>query len=99
MSITISNYTFEGPFTSTASLRAQSGVYVILCQLPDSLTVIDVGESGNVKDRVSNHDRQNCWSRNCSGTLQVAAYYCNEAERMQLESTLRQTYKPPCGQR
>ena len=101
MSITIGKYSFEGPFTDTASLKNQSGVYVVLCQSGQSnhSKVVDVGESGDVRNRVENHDRKDCWRRNCTGTLAFAVYYCDAASRIRIESELRKQYNPPCGER
>lgn len=101
MGIKIGNYNFDGPFTDANSLRDLSGVYVILCY-SSQITVVDVGESANVKTRVENHDRKNCWSRHCSGTLKVAVLYTTniqQAGRMKIEQELRSQYNPPCGDR
>ena len=60
MSITFcKKYTAEGPYTSTESLEDRSGVYIILTRAKstDKWTVIDVGESHELKTRVENHDR------------------------------------------
>jgi hypothetical protein len=75
MSIKIGNYTFNGPYTSTANLEDRSGVYAILCQKEGKNYVVDVGESATVKSRVDSHDREDCWKRNCNGTLAMAVYY------------------------
>jgi len=101
MSINIDNYNYEGPFGDTSQLKNQSGVYVILGRSSNAhdWNVVDVGESATVRDRVENHDRSACWKRQGHSQLQVAAYYCNERERMQLEQQLRKQFKPPCGDR
>jgi hypothetical protein len=101
MSITVGNYSFEGPFPNTGPLRNQSGVYAILtlCPSTSKYTVVDIGESGSVRDRVANHDRTMQWNRVNKGTLHVAAYYCDEECRIQLESTLRLQFAPACGVR
>jgi len=101
MSIKIGNYTFNGPYTSTASLEDRSGVYAILCQKEgNNYHVVDVGESATVKSRVETHDRQDCWKRNCNSTLAVAVYYTpnlQQAGRMAIEQELRKQHDPPCG--
>lgn len=101
MSINIGNYNFDGPFTDANSLLNQSGVYVIVGKNAQNAkwNVVDIGESEAVRDRVSNHDRQNCWSKQGYRTLAVAAHYCGERERMKIERELRQQYNPPCGDR
>lgn len=103
MSINIGKWTFEGPYQDTSKLQDRSGVYVILCLTADQkYYVIDVGESAQVKTRVENHDRQDCWSRNCSGTLYVAFLYTPNLQqpgRSAIEQEIRWRYNPPCGQR
>jgi hypothetical protein len=99
MTITISNYTFEGPYVDTYSLKNQSGVYVILSKdTSGKYDILDVGESAKVKERVESHDRKQCWLRNSnSGGLSYAAYYTTEATQMRIEQTIRNQYNPPCG--
>ena len=101
MSITIGNYSFEGPFGDTAHLRNNSGVYAILSRRTDAdrYTVIDIGEAGWLQDRVANHDRRDQWGRSNYGTLAVAALYCDEAARMRIERELRAQFNPVCGVR
>ncbi len=101
MAITIGKYNFQGPFSSTSSLKNQSGVYVILGRnsQPEPWTVVDIGESGTVRERVENHDRAPCWNRQGYNQLAVAAYYCAEAQRMRIEQELRAQFNPPCGDR
>ena len=98
--IQIGSYTFEGPHSNTGSLRNAAGVYVILCAGQNNYTVTDVGESGDVKTRVDNHDRADCWKRNCSTQLSVAVLYTpnlSEAMRRAIESEIRTQYRPACG--
>jgi hypothetical protein len=102
MTINIGKYTFEGPYTKTGELLDRSGIYAILCHSGQSYNLVDVGESATVKSRVENHDRKDCWKRNCSSTLEVAVLYTPNAQqsgRMAIEQELRDQYKPPCGQR
>lgn len=101
MSIKIGNYNFEGPFTSTVGLKNQSGVYAILGRNRDTerWSVVDIGESGRVKDRVVNHDRATCWKGRGYAQLSAAGHYCSERQRMSIEQTLRTNFNPPCGER
>lgn len=101
MSIKIGNYNFEGPYTSTNSLKNQSGVYAILGKnsQDQNWNTVDIGESATVRDRVDHHDRQNCWNKQGYSTLAAAVYYCNEQQRMRIEQELRQQYNWPCGDR
>lgn len=103
MSIEIRNYQFDGPFGTVESLRNSSGVYAILTKGPydsSSYTVIDIGESGDLRTRISGHDRKDCWTKNKLGAgIFVAAYYCNQADRCRIETELRFAYSPVCGDR
>lgn len=98
----IANYNFDGPYTSTVSLLNRSGVYVILDRRTGGTYVIDVGESHDVKNRVENHDRSNCWRSNSSGQLLVAVLYTlyqQQAGRKVIEDQIRAQYTPVCGER
>lgn len=99
MSITIANYQFNGPFTSTDDLQNQSGVYVILGRnsANDSWSPVDAGESERVKERVETHDRKPCWTGRKFQTLAAATFYATERDRMALEKIVRDTYNFPCG--
>lgn len=102
MSITIGNYTFEGPYPSTDSLHDKSGVYAVLTRATatDLYSVVDIGESGGIRSRVANHDRAPCWNgRKQAQGLFAAALYCDERTRMNVEKQLRAQYNPPCGDR
>ena len=102
MSINIGDYTFEGPFTDINKLHNRSGVYVILCYRDNKHDLIDVGESGGVRDRVMNHDRKDCWKRNCSGILKFSVFSApklKQAGRKEIEQAIRKQFNPPCGDR
>jgi hypothetical protein len=93
-------YKIDGPYASSDSLKPRAGVYIIWCKKGDSLTVIDVGESANVKERVNNHERFDCWIRHCSGTTYYSATYTpnlQQAERIQIEQKIRRLTNLPCG--
>ncbi|MEO1328744.1 MAG: hypothetical protein AAFW46_03705 [Pseudomonadota bacterium] len=100
MSIQIGGYNADGPFGNVSSLQARSGVYVILGkpQATANWNVVDVGESGDVKDRVAKHDREPCWRGLGHSELAVAAIYADQRNRMLIERELRTKYNPPCGQ-
>jgi hypothetical protein len=93
-------YQFSGPFTAVGELSARSGVYLISTKRENGVhKVIDVGESGNVWDRVSNHDRVQCWRRELLNGAFFSALYCDERTRMRVETELRDHLHPPCGTR
>ncbi len=102
MSITVGNYTFNGPYTTTSNLEDRSGIYAIHCYKNDKYYVIDIGESSEVETRVENHDRKDCWKRKCDGTITYSVLYTpnkQQSGRMVIEQELRDLYDPACGKR
>ncbi len=108
MTITVSGksgttYTFEGPHTSTSSLKDNSGVYAIHDKRNDGkYYLVDVGESHAVKTRVENHDREDCWKRKRQGSLTYAVYYTPNKQqegRKVIEQDIRANYSGLCGDR
>lgn len=95
-------YKFDGLFSSPDSLHPIEGVYVIFCKIGDDLSVLDVGESDDVQDRVSNHDRADCWKQNCIGTIYYSATYTpfsEDDERREIEQIIRDSEENiPCGE-
>jgi hypothetical protein len=92
---------FDGTYPDPASLQAQSGVYVIWCQNGLNWTVLDVGESEDVRARLANHERASCWRRNCQGTIRYSATYTpgmSADGRRRIEAAIRQSANPPCGE-
>ena len=93
------------PIDQANKLKNTPGVYTILCRSSstssrDTLTLIDVGQSDNVRDRVMSHDRRECWNKNCKGSLEVAATYIkDEQHRLDREKKIREQKQPPCGER
>jgi len=97
-----SKYNFEGPYPDTSLLEDRSGVYAILCNVGDKLYLVDVGESSEVKSRVENHERKDCWKKNCNGTIKYAAYYIEygkKPSRAEVEQDIRNNYSIPCGEK
>ena len=96
------DYEFDGTYTSPDRLQSELGVYVIWCRDGDSWAVLDVGESDNVRARVSDHDRADCWAKHCTGTIYYSAHYMplsDEDERRRVEQEIRDSVNPPCGER
>jgi hypothetical protein len=95
-------YTFEGAWTDANMLESRSGVYVIWCRSGETWTVLDVGESQNVQNRVLTHDRSTDWERICNGAIYYSATYTpilQQPGRMQIEQHIRSIANPPCGVR
>jgi len=101
MNITVGEYKFEGPYTDATRLENRSGVYVIHCYRGQGFYLIDVGEATKIKERLDNHDRKDCWNRECMGTLTVSVLYTpnlKKAGRMEIEQDIRDEFDPPCGE-
>lgn len=99
MTIQIGGYNFDGPYPTSQSLQSRSGVYAILgANGTGNYSVVDIGESGNVSQRVSCHDRAPDWCRQ-GKSLWYAGLCCDETNRMRIEKELRIKYNPPCGDR
>ena len=72
-------YEFSGPYTQTGSLASKSGTYVVTTKKKSGdHKILDVGESGDVKKRVENHDRSDCWVKEEKDGLFYSGYYCDE---------------------
>ena len=103
MAINIAGITFEDgpyPIAQAGKLKNAAGVYVIRCRSSSGNTLIDVGQSDKVRDRVMNHDRRECWGKNCKGELEVAAIYISDKQqRENIEKKIREQRTPPCGER
>lgn len=106
MTMRISGYEFEGPYSidTTVIPADRAAVYVIICTSSDGKHYVkDVGESGEIGVRIANHDRRPCWERNCDGSLYVYLHYVpssegyTPADRRKLESEIRNEHNPPCG--
>ena len=61
MSIKVSNYPFNGPYTSTSNIKDKSGVYAIHCCKNEKYYLLEVEESTEVKIRAKDHERNDCW--------------------------------------
>lgn len=94
---------FDGPYTHTSQLPAASGVYLITT-LPhigptNQYTIIDVGESGNIQNRIANHDRSPQWKSHEQNGVHAWVLLGTEAQRMLIERAHRIAYNPICGNR
>ena len=100
MTINLGEYTFNGPFTDPSKLSPKSGLYAIHCKRNDKYYRVDVGESNNVKDRVENHDRKDCWNKECKDVLTYSELLTprkRQAGRKKIEKEIRDLGHTPCG--
>lgn len=91
--ITYSGYTFTGPFLITTTFNEVAGVYMIT---NSNGTVIDAGETDNLKIRIPSHERQSCWTKNDGAKLYFHRED-NEDRRLAVERIVRNTANPVCG--
>jgi len=102
MAIEIGNYSFEGYFSSPAYIEEAPGLYAIFCRHYEKDLLVDTGESDNVRLRVENNEKSNCWRRNCPSALGYAVLYTpdlDEEERKRIEEEIRDQYNPVCGRK
>ena len=102
MVVRLSGLPFEGPYTDPHRIPAEAGIYAPLDQQAGGYYVVDVGESADIRARVSTHDRAQSWVRNSTGALGVWIYLMprsSEAQRRDIEGRIRAQYRPPCGDR
>jgi len=101
---------FNLPFQCVKLIEADfsdvAAIYVILCvETAEKWSVLDVGESGQVGSRINDHDRSDCWSKNCPNkNIWVCIYKTPTAQytsqqRRDLENKIRSHYMPTCGDR
>ncbi len=101
--ITIGRYRFEGPVYNKHALKNAPGVYGVLDGRGTSgYSVLDIGESEDVRARIAGHDRETCWHRNARGRVCYASLYSpgsTAQQRQVIEHELRQKFAPACGVR
>lgn len=93
-------YQFDGAYASPDSLESSPGVYVVWCRCEDKWYVLDVGESEDVRKRIRNHEREDCWKQQCPYEIFYSATYTprlRETERVKIEQRIREQANPTCG--
>lgn len=90
---TYEGYTFNGPFSVNTNFNAVAGIYLITTLQG---IIVDVGETENLKERIPNHERRNCWTRN-SGVNLYFHYESNQQQRLAKEKLFRTKSNPACG--
>lgn len=71
----------NGVWADPARLESRSGLYVIWCKHGAVWSVLDVGESHDVKEHVLDHDRRDRWNRNSSGAVCYSAIYTPDLQQ------------------
>lgn len=105
MTYKIGRFNFSQPILlSQISVIDRAGIYVILCVSPNGQTnVIYVGQSGEMRVRLSQHEKASCWSGHCyGGVLWVATLYLptnkySKQQRLGFERELINQFNPACN--
>jgi hypothetical protein len=99
MPIKLGKYSFKGPVASIDKVKDRSGVYAIVCKVNGEYFVTDVGESSKLRTRIENHDKKDCWTKNCNGQLTIYVHYTlflKQPGRILIEKELRELFHPDC---
>jgi hypothetical protein len=99
MAIKLGKYSFTGPVASIDKIKDRSGVFAIVCKVDSEFFLIDVGESSKLRTRIENHDKKDCWTKNCNGQLTIYVHYTtflNQKGRILIEQALRELFHPDC---
>lgn len=104
--VSIEGRNFQCVRLADADFRDVAAVYVIICVYEGGTwDTLDVGQTGELDDRIDSHGRQKCWKENCPHqNIWVCVYSMPSPqftlqERLELEKELRANLNPPCGKR
>lgn len=94
----IEGYNFLGPYIfGSINFKSLPVVYVIT---DENNNPIDVGEIGDLKQRMFSHEREFCWRRNVKGKIWLYVLQENsENNRLAIEKIIRDKYSFVCGVR
>lgn len=98
----IAGYEFEQPYVlRTTRFNDVAAVYIIYAVLNGKTVCLDVGETDKLGERISNHERKDCWEKNSSGSeIYVGVIQSpSEYQRRNIESELRTKLLPICGEK
>lgn len=97
----ISGYTFEGAYDHKKGFKDTiPAVYAIIDSHSNQSFLLDVGQTEDLNNRFPNHQRESCWNSNGSGNLTLWILRVqSEQDRLSIESQIRNTYNPSCGDR
>ena len=96
----INNHSFEGPYDHPNNVPSTAGVYVPMDFRGGQYFVTDVGETGDLRARLSSHERAECWRRHTRGQLRFFVLRMpgsSPDQRRWVEKGVRDNYRPPCG--
>lgn len=80
--------------------KERPGLYAVVCKVDNEFFLIDVGESSKLRSRVENHDKKDCWEKNCKGQVIIFIHYTpflKQRGRVLIEQELRELFHPDCA--
>lgn len=102
--LTLHDHEFQGPILDPNDLPEADGVYVVTTTKADGgVVLLDCGESGNIRERIASHDREDCWKEHAAGgQLAFFHYVTNDGpdssfRRGTIEYLIRHNEDLPCG--
>ncbi|OIO76452.1 MAG: hypothetical protein AUJ85_00420 [Elusimicrobia bacterium CG1_02_37_114] len=104
--VTIDDYPFVCVPLFQSDFKEVAAIYVIICvKSGGSWSIIDVGQSGQLGNRIDHHDRIKCWGEKCSTeNIWVCIHkmpsdkYTIE-DRRRREKEIRSKHTGLCGER
>ncbi|HXL73755.1 MAG TPA: hypothetical protein VN963_09035 [bacterium] len=101
MSVKIGSYLFEGSYQAPGDLRNRPGIFLVTEYLKGRHTILDIGESEEVRKAIETSNRRECWLKHSvKYELRVSVFYTPDlttAQRVALAKQFRTKLKPPCG--
>lgn len=99
MPIKLGKFDFQGPFASTRILRNEPGVFAVVCMWKGTITLLDAGESEDVRKCLENHDRKEHWLNSAGEKIiGYAVLYTQDSDRKRrhhIETAIRNHYNIP----
>lgn len=85
-------YDFDKIFNSTFAC-----VYAIVQVTNYGRKIIYVGQTDNINQRFSNHQKKDCWRKHVKSNALYVYKEDNQNNRLLIESLIIQQYNPPCN--
>lgn len=92
--ISIAEYSFDGPYTFASLLDDRPGVWAVLDER--SLPPVDAGEAENVREAVESSDRYECWREHCDPITYAGFLVPSPSRRAEVLGELAESYDLPC---
>lgn len=94
------NSDFQGPWPVGATgVASYPGVYRVEARsLSSGWSLLYIGESGNIEDRIARHEKYDDWRRATTGSLHFFAKKIESKDRRrQEEQDMIHRFRPPCN--